>query len=109
VPGSLRCMAEDENSNRGSTVATGINNVAGKIVGYYRDLQDNLHGFVYDYRADLAGLDDTSQNTFLTVHVQTVDYPGAVSTWISDINSKGVIVGLAELPPTFTFIGTPVP
>jgi hypothetical protein len=100
---------EVENSSRGSTVATGINNVAGKIVGYYRDLQDNLHGFVYDYRADLAALDNTSQNTFLTVHVQTVDYPGSVSTWISDINSKGQIVGMADAPSFFTFIGTPLP
>ena len=98
---------EVTNSLKGSTVATGINNVAGKIVGYYRDLQDNLHGFVYDYRADLPALDDMSPNTYLTVHVQTVDYPGAVSTWISDINSKGQIVGLADVPPAFMFIGTP--
>jgi hypothetical protein len=101
---------EVENSIKGTTVATGINNEAGKIVGNYSDLQDNLHGFVYDYRADLAALDDRSQNTFLTVHVQTVDYPGAVSTWISDINSKGQIVGLAStIGHFFTFIGTPTP
>lgn len=101
---------EVENSAKGNTFATGINNVAGKIVGYYRDLQFNLRGFVYDYRADLATLNGTSPNTILTVAVQTVDYPGAISTLINGINSKGVIVGYADTTgPFFTFIGTPAP
>jgi hypothetical protein len=41
---------------------------------------------------------------------QTVDYPSAVTTVISGINSEGIIVGYADTTGSyFTLIRTPVP
>lgn len=87
----------------------GINNEAGKIVGWYRDTSDKEHGFVYDYVADLNAPANGAEATVRTVPVTTVDFPGAISTAINGINARGVIVGGAYTPTTarFGFIGTP--
>lgn len=83
-----------------ATSAYGINNVAHKIVGYYttQDVHGYRfdHGFVYDYLTDIF---------------TTIDWPGHPynMTYITGINSKGVIVGWAR-PFRYGvvgFVGTP--
>jgi len=89
-----------------STIPYAINNAVHKIVGSYissGSWNGVVHGFVYDY---------------ITGIVTTVDWQdsnaSAVETFITGINSSGVIVGwVAEedsqhhSPPAFSFIGTP--
>ena len=63
----------------GNTYPSGINN-EGKIVGYYKDSDDNdYHGFLYD------GINFTS-----------IDVPGAVVTRAYRINNSGMILGYYE-------------
>ena len=90
--------------NAVTTIPLAINNEAGKIVGYYQDSL-GIHGFVYDYVADLMASDGTIAPVARTVPVQTIDYPGGVWTYVTGINAKGVIVGHTANGRTFT--GTP--
>ena len=61
-----------------SAWAWGINN-AGLVSGHYEDASSIVHGFVW-------------QNGVL----QTVDYPGAVYTYLHAVNNQGVAAGLYE-------------
>ncbi len=83
-----------------STHFNAINNVTHQIVGYYTT-QGTAHGVVYDY---------------LTDAVTTVDWPdpNTQQSYITGINSHGVIVGYAAVNdaqgnalPVLSFIGTP--
>ena len=95
-------------ANATFTAPMGINNEAGQIVGWYRDTSDVVHGFVYDYVADLTALANGTEPAVRTVPVRTVDFPGAGHTEISGINATGVIVGSAYGPgAAFGFTGTP--
>jgi len=96
------------------TLPQGINNEAGVIVGSYGEGKNGLvqiHGFVYNYLADLAALDGLSANAVRTVSAQTVDYPGKHQTYIAGVNAKGVLVGytVQGVHPVFSFTATPVP
>jgi hypothetical protein len=89
------------------TVARGINGSAGKIVGYYENAS-GVHGFVYDYLADLAASDGAITAAVRTVSAQTIDYPGQVGkTYVYGINANGIIVG--NVVGEFSFTGTPQP
>lgn len=96
------------------TVATGINNAAGKIVGYFDEPSGRRHGFIYDYLADLVSLGSADGRAARTVPVQVIDLPDAHWTHITGINSQGVIVGHVDWIWTLkrngsSFIGTPTP
>ncbi len=53
----------------------GVNN-AGLVTGYYSDASYNNHGFVWQNGA-----------------VQTLDYPGAIATFLNGTNNRGVLIG----------------
>ena len=84
------------------TCGWGINSAAGTMVGYYEMAGNAYHGFVYNYRANGVPSGD--------IKVTTIDYPGAVLTWVTGVNDRGVIVGLpapAAGPRELSFFGTP--
>jgi hypothetical protein len=58
------------------TVAYGINDSTGQIVGYYSDPAGNFHGFLFD------------QGSY-----STLDVPGSKWTYANGINASGQIVG----------------
>ncbi len=97
------------------TCALGINEAAGKIVGYYQDAVGGTgapyHGFIYNYASDLRFTSQLSAAAVRSIPVQAIDYPGAIGTRVTGINSKGTIVGWAEMADGFvvSFTGTPLP
>jgi hypothetical protein len=77
-------------------------------VGYYeRDDHSGIHGFVYDYVADLAAPGSATATTPRIIPVQTIDAGFGPSTYITGINAKGVIVGYTGSGVSFT--GVPQP
>lgn len=94
------------------TCLTGINNAAGKIVGRYWDqpAYGTVHSFVWNYLPDLAASAMTTPAS-LSISVDEIAVPGARWTWVSGINSQGIIAGTAEMSDGATkgFIGRPMP
>ena len=97
--------------NAVTSCAYAINEAAGEIAGVYQEtLGGPVHGFVYDYAADLMTLEGAGGVAPKTIPIKVVDYPGAESTTVRGINGKGVVVGWANTKggTPFGFIGTPV-
>jgi uncharacterized membrane protein len=95
------------------TYPMGISNEAGMIAGTYFDGTigggDRNHGFVYNYVADLQSTSGAGTAAVRTVPVQIIDYPDTRNTFVTGINSSGVLVGWSYhfTGPVFSFIATP--
>ncbi len=83
----------------------GINSAAHLIVGFYYDQSNYSHGFTYDYLSQSAAdVPDGAE-----VPVNTLDYPGALYTYVNGVNGSGQIVGQAVtgVGPQLGFVATP--
>jgi uncharacterized membrane protein len=89
-PGSNTDISDCGGLGGGVPYTDGINN-EGAIVGGYCGADGHLHGFLLS-RKELANAEDNEAPTDIGVF-STIDFPGAISSFASGINSEGKLVG----------------
>jgi probable HAF family extracellular repeat protein len=89
-PGSNTDISACGGLGGGVSYTDGIND-EGTIVGGYCGADGHLHGFLLS-RKEMGNAEDSGASTDIGVF-STIDFPGAISSFASGINSEGKIVG----------------
>lgn len=89
-PGSNTNLSACGGLGGGVSYTDGIND-EGAIVGGYCGADDHLHGFLLS-RKETGNAEDNGVSTDIGVF-STIDFPGAIRSFASGINSEGKIVG----------------
>jgi probable HAF family extracellular repeat protein len=89
-PGSNTDISACGGLGGGVSYTDGIND-QGTIVGGYCGADGHLHGFLLS-RKEMGNAEDSGASTDIGVF-STIDFPGAISSFASGINSEGKIVG----------------